>query len=450
MMIPPAGCVFLANTRLGQNVTNGVANASGLLGADKYGQDTSGTYQPKAVAASAFALPRPGLRALDLVPRLPSTKLIVMRQLGSGAFGKVVLARTSTGERVAVKSAAQGKEATLAQEAFIHAELVHPNIVRLRSVVTEPSAPIHSLVLDFCPGGTLAEAMEEIAACRRAAPPPLPLATRLAILDQLLAALHHMHARGICHLDVKPCNVMLEHPHLSGSAQLYRLADFGLSQASDGSLMPGRYRGTLPYMAPELAVNLRSVATPALDIWSVGVVMRELVTLTPPCSSWKGDAIKSALRDRTLYAVSPPCEAPYAAMMAQCLSYDPGQRPSALQLRLHIASLRDAEAVHAHVPPDVSPVQVQQPHQQMLQVPASGCTPPRSPAPVMLPESLGLGRSCSRNILNLPESLGICGGSTDSGDSESEEVPQMLRSVTDWQALNLPSSVDLMSFSGDA
>jgi serine/threonine protein kinase len=360
---------------------------------------------------------------------------------------QVVLARTSTGERVAVKSAAQGKEATLAQEAFIHAELVHPNIVRLRSVVTEPSAPVHSLVLDFCPGGTLAEAMEGIAACRRAAPPPLPLATRLAILDQIVAALHHMHARGICHLDVKPCNIMLEHPHLSGSAQLYRLADFGLSQAADGSLMPGRYRGTLPYMAPELAVNLRSVATPALDIWSVGVVMRELVTLTPPCSSWKGDAIKSALRDRTLYAVSPPCEPPYAAMMAQCLSYDPGQRPSALQLRSRIASLIDAEALHAFVLAGVPPVQVQQQHQQM-HVPASSCTPPRLPAPVMLPESLGLGCSCSRKIPNLPNSLGICGGSRGSGDSESEEVPQMLRSVTDWQALNLPSSLDLMSFSG--
>jgi serine/threonine protein kinase len=347
---------------------------------------------------------------------------------------------------VAVKSAAPGKEATLAQEAFVHAELCHPNIVALRAVIAIPSLPVHSLVLDFCPGGTLAEAMERGATCRRAAPPPLPFLTRLIILDQVLAALEHMHARGLCHLDVKPCNVMLERPDLSGPPQLYRLADFGLSQAADGSLMPGRYRGTLPYMAPELAVNLRSVASPALDIWSVGVLMRELITLTPPCASWKGDTIKSALRNRTLYAATPACEAPYAELMAECLNYDPGHRPSASQLRVRISSLRALYGWHP-----AKPHKGQVKEQQLLLQPRAipSCTLVRTPVSLMLPESLGLGCSCtSGSVLKLPESLGICGGSDGSGDSATEQAPQILRSAANWQVLNLPSSLELMSFSG--
>jgi hypothetical protein len=89
MMIPPAGCVFLANTRLGHHLTNGIANASGLLGADKYGQDIAMHQQLIPSPPSSFALPRSGLRALDLVPRVPVTSLKVIKQIGSGAFGKV-------------------------------------------------------------------------------------------------------------------------------------------------------------------------------------------------------------------------------------------------------------------------------------------------------------------------------------------------------------------------
>jgi len=88
-MMPPAGCVFVANTRLGQLETRGVADAAGLAGADKYGQDKPVVQRALVRQFAMFAPPTPGLRALDAVPRLPASAFAVVQQIGSGAFGKV-------------------------------------------------------------------------------------------------------------------------------------------------------------------------------------------------------------------------------------------------------------------------------------------------------------------------------------------------------------------------
>lgn len=90
-MMPPAGCVFLANTRRGQLETRGVADAAGLPGADKYGQDRAGGWwhalSPRQ--AALFAPPPPAPRALNAVPRVPASAFTVVQEIGSGAFGKV-------------------------------------------------------------------------------------------------------------------------------------------------------------------------------------------------------------------------------------------------------------------------------------------------------------------------------------------------------------------------
>jgi hypothetical protein len=97
MMTPPAGCVFIYNTRQGQALTHGTAQAKGLAGADKYGQDQldpvcqhvfNRLSAPRLAAPGSALLVSP-LRSIGKVPQVPDTCFQHIREIGAGAFGKV-------------------------------------------------------------------------------------------------------------------------------------------------------------------------------------------------------------------------------------------------------------------------------------------------------------------------------------------------------------------------
>jgi serine/threonine protein kinase len=334
---------------------------------------------------------------------------------------QVVLARSESGELVAIKYAAARKEAVLAQEACMHARLAHENVVRLRAIVLPAGGDTTTgggLVMDYCAGGTLAE---WLGWNRARGGPPLSMLRRLDVVDQVLAALEHMHERGVCHLDVKPCNVMLSSADLLRPQRVY-LTDLGLSQCCNGVHMAGRYRGTLPYMAPELARNLRSLAEPALDVWSVGVIMRELVSQVPPCASWEAADIKAALRVGSLYGETLPCEPEWAQLMGLCLQYDPAARASVAEVRSVVRALCALEGHRAAARQWVEPPEV-----RLAPRPAA-----RRPD-LCLPESLELGVAVA------------CGVPAQCAGAETPGVGS-LRLHAGARQLNLPESLGLTSF----
>lgn len=102
---------------------------------------------------------------------------------------------------------------------------------------------------------------------------PAPLAIDIVI--GILLGLEHLHGRGIVHRDVKPANVMLQ-------GNCARLTDFGLSRELQEFEVAGSLGGTIPYMAPESFEGYRTVAT---DLWSVGVVLYQLVLGIRPYES---------------------------------------------------------------------------------------------------------------------------------------------------------------------
>ena len=147
------------------------------------------------------------------------------------------------------------------REARIAARLsVEPNVVTIFDVADVAGQP--AIVMEFLPGGTLADRMR---AGR------IPPALGLAWLEQAGRALDAAHAAGVVHRDVKPANLML------GADGEVRVTDFGIARiAGDVSLTSvGTILGTSGYMSPEQAVG--GTATAASDRYGLAVVAFELL-----------------------------------------------------------------------------------------------------------------------------------------------------------------------------
>jgi serine/threonine protein kinase len=187
--------------------------------------------------------------------------------LGAGGMGEVWAARDLLLDRpVAVKVlgaalAGDGRAAErLRREARAAARLDHPNIARMLDLGEHDGRPY--LVMELLEGESLATRID------RAGPIPPAEAARVvaAVADALQAA----HSAGVVHRDVKPGNVYLT------SGGEVKVLDFGIaSAAGETDLTTGDLLGTAAYLAPERALG--RPATPAADLYSLGVVLYQLL-----------------------------------------------------------------------------------------------------------------------------------------------------------------------------
>lgn len=196
----------------------------------------------------------------------------VIRQLGKGAQGAVYLARDSHLDRlVAIKTlraAGGGDMNALLKEARIVSKLQHSNIVTLFDAGEFKGAPY--LVYAFVEGQTLAQLLK--------AEKTLPLTRAAQITCGILDGIAHAHQQGIMHLDMKPANIMI-----SGSGQPL-VMDFGIARSiTQQSVEENRINGTPQYIAPEIVMG--NPPTPKSDLFSVGMMLYELVTGKPAVDS---------------------------------------------------------------------------------------------------------------------------------------------------------------------
>ncbi|MBA3718443.1 MAG: serine/threonine protein kinase, partial [Actinobacteria bacterium] len=199
---------------------------------------------------------------------LSSSELILgryrpIKPLGGGSSGSVWLARDErSGLDVALKIVPrEGKTGARAErEAGAAAKLRHR---RCQRIYEQASDGRHVYIAyQYVPGSTLREAT-------RAG--KLSDAGTVEAAAQVLEGLAHAHSRGIVHRDVKPANVLLE----DGPELAIRLLDFGLARFAEADTLTavGDVPGTLAYISPE---RLRGeAASPASDVWSVGVMLWE-------------------------------------------------------------------------------------------------------------------------------------------------------------------------------
>jgi eukaryotic-like serine/threonine-protein kinase len=195
----------------------------------------------------------------------------LVRLLGTGAFGAVYLARDPELDRVvAVKMPHPGGPRSgehldrFLREARSVARLRHPSIVPIHEVGQHDGLPY--LVSEFVRGTTLADRLT----ARRFEPRE---AARLVAV--LADALHYAHEQGVVHRDVKPSNVLL------GEDGSPYLMDFGLAKRDGGEVtmtLDGQVLGTPAYMSPEQARGESNKVDGRSDVYSLGVVLYELIT----------------------------------------------------------------------------------------------------------------------------------------------------------------------------
>jgi serine/threonine-protein kinase len=208
--------------------------------------------------------------------RLPDAigRYRILKELGRGMMGLVYLAQDPALDRlIALKTidlafavpetGRAGFEQRFLAEARVAARLQHPAIVVVHDVGRDDARGILYIALEYLHGRTLAETVADGR--------PMPWREALRIVAALARGLHHAHAQGIVHRDVKPANVMILP---SGQP---KIMDFGIAKVPHLELTSaGQFFGTPLYMSPEQAAG--GAVDGRSDLFSLGSLAYHLLT----------------------------------------------------------------------------------------------------------------------------------------------------------------------------
>ena len=254
------------------------------------------------------------------VPALLGGKFRMIRRLGAGGMGAVYLARDVRLQRSVAVKALPGTSVS-GIEAWAMADVAHPGVAGILGIESWRGRPF--LLLEYLAGGTLADRL-------RSGPMPEREAVHTAaVLAEALAALHDA---GYLHGDVKPSNIGFT----TGGAA--KLLDFGLARGA-GS---GAAGGTLHYASPEFLSG--RLAGEADDVWSLCVVLYEMVSGKHPFEGESADEVARRIRrrriDRPAAAAGPGPMSPVIAFAVATLQSARSARPATA--RAFAAALRRA------------------------------------------------------------------------------------------------------------
>jgi serine/threonine-protein kinase len=260
----------------------------------------------------------------------------IVALLGAGGMGVVYEARDSRLQRtVAIKllgpdlTRDQTAKERFLREARAASALDHPNICTIHDVEETDEGHLY-LVMARYDGETLESRIDR---------GPLPLPDALDVAEQIARGLAEAHGAGIVHRDIKPANLLVTR---TGAV---KILDFGLAKlaGTEAVTQTGTALGTVAYMSPEQARGLP--VDHLADIWSLGVVLYEMLTGTRP---FRGDnllAISRAIAEHEPAALTGPASAAQP-VVTRALRKAPSERyASAGELLAGLEAIRHSSAI---------------------------------------------------------------------------------------------------------
>ena len=276
-----------------------------------------------------------------MAQRILGERYVTEEKLGSGGMAEVYTAHDNLLDRqVAVKILHEAyKEASefierFHREAKAAAKLSHPNIVSIYDVGVDNDD--HYIVMEYVPGNTLKDKIRDEGA--------LKIPDVIKIAKDIASGLAHAHLNNLVHCDIKPHNILMT---ADGHA---KIADFGIARAVTESTMTysGSVIGSVHYFSPEQAQG--GTITPKSDVYSLGVVMYEMLTNRLPFTGDNAVAIamKHIEEEPTPPSVFrsqiPPM---LETITLRAMSKNPEMRPTAQEMIQVLASLEDGATIPA-------------------------------------------------------------------------------------------------------
>lgn len=306
----------------------------------------------------------------------------LVAQQGSGGMSVIYRALDrSLGRTVAIKilrpSLTQDRSFIdkFQNEARSIANLTHPNIVTVHDVGND--GPTYYIVMELIDGKDLKKIIAQMGA--------LPLNRALDLAIQICDGLGFAHRTGIVHADVKPQNILVT------SNDVVKVTDFGIAQALTDTQPQQRSDvvwGSPHYFAPEQARGQQP--TPAADVYSIGIVLFEMLSGQLPYAGASQQALAMAhIKDRTpmVTEFNPNVPESLAKIVYRVMSKEPNQRyQNADQLSNVLKKYRDTTNAHTATTPPVPP-SPNRPNMTMPSPSSQQSPPPQQPPSPYAPPS---------------------------------------------------------------
>ena len=281
--------------------------------------------QPIITNVSNRFLPIPESVAKCLEPEPKITDFNILKELGAGSFGRVLLVQHKvTQAKYAIKAIDKRNKANIQEKPYFRREIEimyrvhHPNVVKLFGHFEDNTYCY--FIMEYIGGGNIYALVPR---CRSI--PPQQIASIMKDVISAVYFLHHMHPK-IVHRDIKPENVLLD------KGMVAKLTDFGWSNYMQGDIKRTTVCGTPVYLAPEIINNQGH--DEHVDIWCIGVLLFELMAGYSP---WGGDDVQTVRYNISRLKIRWPRDMDRDAMdlISKILKYNPEERLSLRQILAH-------------------------------------------------------------------------------------------------------------------